>query len=289
MFLRKLVPSFSNQDWNNAYSKWHCHHKYYMEYSTCKYKITLYESKNICLHCVIKITVVRLQNIMKIIRISVLSKIQKRNKMADKIHENKLYIVANAYLFDSSEQSEVLLMICYIIVHEINQLDNFWPDPTKISKTSNVMAFISQCSWPRKDFSSWDEMPPYPCQVSHWSSRWGPSWPPLWSDVVVDLCGGQWPPVAGSRWMAPSVPPPERASWTLGGQETTASGTLCQWPCSAGWWWWRWLKETPTHLVTLFRQSRQILHVSHYTCVLIVMCWQPIHGVKTLKQLLSRN
>ena len=36
-----------------------------------------------------------------------MSKIQTRNKMADKIHENKFYFVANAQLFDRSEQIEM--------------------------------------------------------------------------------------------------------------------------------------------------------------------------------------
>ena len=39
-----------------------------------------------------------------------MSTIQTRNKRADKIHENQFYFVANAQLFDSSEQTEVLLM-----------------------------------------------------------------------------------------------------------------------------------------------------------------------------------
>ena len=36
-----------------------------------------------------------------------MSTIQTRNKMADKRHENQFYLVANAQLFDSSEQTEV--------------------------------------------------------------------------------------------------------------------------------------------------------------------------------------
>ena len=36
-----------------------------------------------------------------------MSKIQTKIKMADKIHENRFYFVANAQLFDSSEQIEV--------------------------------------------------------------------------------------------------------------------------------------------------------------------------------------
>ena len=39
-----------------------------------------------------------------------MQKIQTRNKMADKMHENQFYFVANAQLFDSSEQTEVSLM-----------------------------------------------------------------------------------------------------------------------------------------------------------------------------------
>jgi len=33
-----------------------------------------------------------------------------RNKIDDKIHEKQFYVVANARLFDSSEQTEILLM-----------------------------------------------------------------------------------------------------------------------------------------------------------------------------------
>ena len=40
--LRKCVLFLSNQDWNITYSKWHCHHKCYVEYSTCEYKAKLY-------------------------------------------------------------------------------------------------------------------------------------------------------------------------------------------------------------------------------------------------------
>ena len=36
-----------------------------------------------------------------------MSTIQTRNKMADKIHGNKFYLVADAQLFDSSDQTEV--------------------------------------------------------------------------------------------------------------------------------------------------------------------------------------
>ena len=60
-----------------------------------------------CLQCVIKITVARLQNILKIIRILLMSTIQTRNKMNDKIHTNQFYFVANAQLFVSSESNEM--------------------------------------------------------------------------------------------------------------------------------------------------------------------------------------
>ena len=36
-----------------------------------------------------------------------MSTIQTRNKMDDKIHQNQLYFVANAQLFDSSESNEI--------------------------------------------------------------------------------------------------------------------------------------------------------------------------------------
>ena len=36
-----------------------------------------------------------------------MSTIQTRNKMDDKIHQNKFYFVANAQLFDSSESNEM--------------------------------------------------------------------------------------------------------------------------------------------------------------------------------------
>ena len=36
-----------------------------------------------------------------------MSTIQTRNKMDNKIHENQFYFVANAQLFDSSEQTEI--------------------------------------------------------------------------------------------------------------------------------------------------------------------------------------
>ena len=105
MSLRKLVLFFSNQDWNITYSKWHCHHKCYVEYSTCKYKAKLYcVNQNTFAKSVIKITVAWLQNILKIIIILFMSTIQTRNKMDDKRHQNQFYFVANAQLFDSSER-----------------------------------------------------------------------------------------------------------------------------------------------------------------------------------------
>ena len=39
-----------------------------------------------------------------------MSTIQARNKIDDKIHHNQFYFVANAQLFDSSEQTEILPM-----------------------------------------------------------------------------------------------------------------------------------------------------------------------------------
>ena len=107
MSLRKLVLFFLNQDWNITYRKWHCHHKCYVEYSTCKYKAKLYHvNQNIFANTVIKITVAWLQNILQIIRILLMSTIQTRNKMDDKIYKNQFYFVANAQLFDSSESKK---------------------------------------------------------------------------------------------------------------------------------------------------------------------------------------
>ena len=44
---------------------------------------------------------------LKIIRILFISTIHTRNKMANKIRENQVYFVANAQLFDNSEQTEI--------------------------------------------------------------------------------------------------------------------------------------------------------------------------------------
>ena len=78
-------------------------------------KIILCKSECICQHSVIKITVARLQNILKIIRILFLSTIQTRNKMDDKIYQNQFYFAANAQLFDSSESNEILQSWCQTI------------------------------------------------------------------------------------------------------------------------------------------------------------------------------
>ena len=80
MSLKKLVLSFWNQDSNSTYSKCHCHHKCYVEYSTCKYKTKWYcmNQNKFCLHYVIKITVAWLQNILKITRILFMSTIHTR-------------------------------------------------------------------------------------------------------------------------------------------------------------------------------------------------------------------
>ena len=39
-----------------------------------------------------------------------MSTIQTRNKMDDEIHQNRLYFMANAQLFDSSESNEIATM-----------------------------------------------------------------------------------------------------------------------------------------------------------------------------------
>jgi len=84
--------SFSNQDWSSSCSYYHFHCKYYVEYSTCKYKKIYCINQNKFADAGIKITVVWVQQLSEYQLCQKFK--QEDQKMTNKKHEHQFSFVA---------------------------------------------------------------------------------------------------------------------------------------------------------------------------------------------------